>query len=69
MKALGRVSHPIFLILLPEGIPGRPTNLRSRSSRKVEAVLASNQNIENNPMQSSKMVTGMDALSDPAKIL
>ena len=31
------------------------------------AVPAPNQNIENNPMQSSMVVAGVDALSDPAR--
>jgi hypothetical protein len=32
-----------------------------------DAVLAPDQNIENNPMQSSMLVAGMDALRDRAK--
>jgi hypothetical protein len=35
------------------------------SNCKADAALASNQNIENNPMQSSMVVAGVDAL--PAK--
>jgi hypothetical protein len=35
---------------------------------KADAVPAPNQNIENNPMQSSLVVAGMDALSDPANL-
>jgi hypothetical protein len=38
-----------------------------RDSRKADAALASNQNIENNPMESSMMIAGIDALSDPAR--
>jgi hypothetical protein len=40
---------------------GEPT----LSDCKADAALASNQNIENNPMQSSMVVAGMDSL--PAK--
>jgi hypothetical protein len=34
---------------------------------KADPVPASNQNIENNPMQSSMVAAGMDALSYPCK--
>ena len=35
--------------------------INGKDSRKAELVLAPNQNIENNPMQSSMAVAGMDA--------
>ncbi len=38
---------------------------RSHAAARADAALASNQNIENNPMQSSMVVAGIDALSDP----
>jgi hypothetical protein len=34
-----------------------------KTAARTDAALASNQNIENNPMQSSMVVAGMDALS------
>jgi hypothetical protein len=49
----GSASHPAIVI--------------GKDSGKADGVLAPNQNIENNPMQSSLVVAGMDALSDPAK--
>src|SRR5712672_4342679 len=36
-----------------------------KTAARADAALASNQNIENNPMQSSTAVAGMDALSYP----
>jgi hypothetical protein len=48
------------------GSAGRPAII-GKDSRKADAVLAPNQNIENNPMQSSMVVAGLDALGDPAK--
>jgi hypothetical protein len=35
-----------------------------KTAARAHAALASNQNIENNPMQSSMVVAGMDALSE-----
>jgi hypothetical protein len=40
---------------------------RGHAAARADAALASNQNIENNPMQSSMVVAGMDALSYPCK--
>jgi len=48
----GSASHPAIVI--------------GKDSGKADA-LTPDQNIENNPMQSSMVVAGMDALSDPAK--
>jgi len=41
--------------------------INGKDSRKADAALAPNQNIENNPMQSSVVVAGMDALSYPCE--
>jgi hypothetical protein len=38
-----------------------------KTAARADAALASNQNIENNPMQSSMVVAGMDALSYPCE--
>jgi hypothetical protein len=38
-----------------------------KTAARADAALASNQNIENNPMQSSTAVAGMDALSYPCE--
>src|SRR3981189_2568499 len=38
-----------------------------KTAARADAALASNQNIENNPMQSSMAVAGMDALSYPCE--
>jgi len=46
------------------GSASHPAIINGKDSRKPDAVLAPNQNIENNPMQSSKVVAGMDALSE-----
>jgi len=35
-----------------------------KTAARADAALASNQNIENNPMQSSMVVAGIDALSE-----
>src|SRR5258707_15658515 len=40
---------------------------RGQEAAPQDAALASNQNIENNPMQSSMAVAGMDALSYPCE--
>ena len=40
---------------------------RRYAAARANAALAFNQNIENNPMQSSMVVAGIDGLSDPAK--
>ena len=49
------------------GSASHPAIINGKDSGKADAALAPNQNIENNPMQSSMVVAGMDALSDPAK--
>jgi hypothetical protein len=36
-----------------------------KTAARADAALASNQNIENNPMQSSMVAAGIDALSEP----
>ena len=49
------------------GSASLPAIIIGKDSRKADAVLSPDENIENNPMQSSMVVAGMDALSDPAK--
>ncbi|MEH2507119.1 MULTISPECIES: hypothetical protein [unclassified Bradyrhizobium] len=48
------------------GSASHPAIINGKDSRKADVVRGPNQNIENNPMQSSMVVAGMDACN-PAR--